>query len=216
MQDPNYIRPDLPTPLPSGVARLPRRRGYPVPWFVGWIGGEPEFRMADSEKLALAVRRSLCWVCGDPIVGLRAYLVGPMCAVNRTSAEPPSHVRCADWSARACPFLTRPHARRREAGMPEEREDPAGIMLKRNPGVSLLWVTGTTTIRRLPNDILFDLGRPNRVAWYAEGRTATREEILASIDSGLPALRELAEEEGNGAPQALDAEIERALRLLPV
>jgi hypothetical protein len=103
MQDPNYIRPDLPTPLPSGVARLPRRRGYPVPWFVGWIGGEPEFRMADSEKLALAVRRSLCWVCGDPIVGLRAYLVGPMCAVNRTSAEPPSHVRCADWSARACP-----------------------------------------------------------------------------------------------------------------
>jgi hypothetical protein len=37
---------------------------------------------------------------------------------------------------------------------------------------------------------LFRIGEPTSVAWYAEGRPATRKEVLVSIDSGLPLLQE--------------------------
>jgi hypothetical protein len=53
------------------------------------------------------------------------------------------------------------------------------------------------------------------VLWYASGRTATREEVLASIDSGLPSLLELAEAEGPDAVAALDKAHKAALRHLP-
>jgi hypothetical protein len=142
-----------------------------------------------------------------------------MCAVNRTSAEPPSHRDCADYSARACPFLARPHARRREQGMPDEMKqaEVPGIMLKRNPGVALVWITEHGRWRRFRahNGLLFDIGEPVETRWYAEGRPATREEVEASIESGLPSLRELAEQDGEAALLELDTCVERAKRFLP-
>jgi len=216
------LRPELP-PLPARIAALPVHRGYPVPWFVQWMrdgqgtdpgDGEPEFRIMDSRKLARAVLEHRCWVCGDRLGARRAYTVGPMCAVNRTSAEPPSHRECAIFSAVACPFLSRPHMRRREAGRPEEAVKPAGDMIERNPGVALVWITrGTRTKRDPDGGILFDIGDPLEVLWYAEGRPATRAEVLASIESGLPLLAEVAAEEG--AEKVLARMAERALALVP-
>jgi hypothetical protein len=39
-------------------------RGFPVPWFVAWFDGKPEFRAMDGLKWIRAVREHLCWVCG--------------------------------------------------------------------------------------------------------------------------------------------------------
>src|SRR5215831_18617572 len=122
------LRPELP-PLPRRMKALPVDRGYPVPWFVEWIDGVPDFRIMDGRKLVRAVRERLCWVCGQPLGSFLAFTVGPMCAVNRISSEPPSHRDCAVFSAKACPFLTRPTMRRREAGRPEEAEQPGGMMI---------------------------------------------------------------------------------------
>jgi hypothetical protein len=220
----NDLRPELPTPIPDRILRLPVRRGYPVPWFVAWLDGEtpvprgqgvPDFRVLYPGVTALAHNRGLCWVCGGSLGRYRAFVLGPMCAVNRTSAEPPGHRECADWAARACPFLARPHARRREAGLPEEREAPAGIALLRNPGVALVWTTERYGTKRDPDGgVLFDIGEPHHVAWWCEGREATRAEVQASIDSGEPALRALCEGEA-GAHAALDRYLERAQPLLP-
>ena len=212
------LRQDLP-PLPPSIARLPRDRGYPVPWFVAWVDGRPDFRIIDSPKLTKAIKYGLCWVCGQPIIGRRAYLVGPMCAINRTSAEPPSHHRCATFSARACPFLTRPHARRREIRHVETTE-AAGTMIRRNPGVVLVWVTsGTVQVRQLPPEygggVLFDIGAPTAVEWWAEGRPATRAEVEESIRTGLPLLEESAREDGPEALDELERMHQRALRYLP-
>src|SRR3954470_19594274 len=132
------LRPELESiTAPSRILRLPRHRGYPVPWFVAWIDGQPDFRIIDSPKLERAIKQQLCWICGGPMLGRRAYLVGPMCAVNRTSAEPPSHVPCAVSAAQACPFLARPHARRRDVAEDIGTVKPAGEMIRRNPGVAL-------------------------------------------------------------------------------
>jgi hypothetical protein len=181
--------------MPSSIARLPMDRGFPVPWFVKWEDGKPDFRIMDHDKLKKAVKRRLCWVCGGMILERTyAYTAGPMCAINRTSAEPPSHVRCAVYSARACPFLSRPHMVRREAGLPEEAKVAAGVGIMRNPGVGMVWVVeGPVHLKEdgMGNH-LFHLQDPVRVEWYAEGREATREEIQASIDSGVPLLLEAA------------------------
>jgi hypothetical protein len=217
------LRAELPRPVPERMLRLPVRRGYPVPWFVAWLlddrpqprgVGQPEFRVVMPETIAEAHLRSTCWLCGEALGRYRAFVVGPMCAVNRTSGEPPSHRDCADWAARACPFLARPHARRREAGLPEEREAAPGIALMRNPGVALVWTTERYSVKSDGRGgALFDIGEPSDVRWYAEGRPVTRAEVRASIDSGEPALRGLCDRPRDHAE--LDRYIRRAEALLP-
>lgn len=211
-------------PLPDRLARLPVHRGYPVPWFVEWIvngqsapigTGEPDFRVMSHERFSLVLKTPLCWICGGRLGAYRSFVIGPMCAVNRTSGEPPSHRECGEWSARNCPFLSRPHMRRREAGKQEGLVEAAGIMLDRNPGVALVWTTRSYKPFNAPGGVLFEIGEPEDVTWWAEGRPATRAEILASIDSGLPALRGLAETEGRQAVRELERYIDRAMTLLP-
>jgi hypothetical protein len=212
------LRSELPTPT-GRLAALPiDKRGYPVPWFVATVDGEPDHRVMDGEKKDKAWQNRLCWICGQPLGGATVtYAIGPMCAVNRISAEPPSHRECAEYSVKACPFLSRPHAHRREADLPDDSVEPDGIMLKRNPGVILLW-----TARRLTTGpfvagdaVLFNVGEPAEVQWFCQGREATREEIEDSINSGLPILLEMAEKQGDRAVSQLARQVEEAWKLLP-
>ena len=206
--------------LPARMKLLPVDQvGHPVPWFVAWPGGAPDFRVVAGGKLRQAVRCGLCWVCGHGFAGgeERAWLLGPMCLINHVAPEPPSHVECATWSARNCPFLATPNMTRRERHMPGGTVSPAGIMLRRNPGVALVAVTGYREWReeRGPDGILFRFTGPRRALWYAEGRAATRAEVLASIGSGLPLLREVAEKDGPDAVAELDRMHAAALAFLP-
>jgi hypothetical protein len=83
--------------------------------------------------------------------------------------------------------------RQREAARPENVQVSTPIMLERNSGVTLVWVTRRyRTKRDSRGGLLFDIGEPESVSWWANGRPATRAKVQASIDSGLPALRELA------------------------
>lgn len=184
------LRPEL-TPLPPRIARLPlSQRGYPVPWFVPWIDGEPEFVAMDDRKRVEAVRFKKCWVCGEKLGRHLAFVIGPMCGINRTTSEPPSHLDCARWSACNCPFLTQRQEERREHGLPEHAGCP-GVGLKRNPGVALVWVTDSfRPFSDGKGSWLIRVGDPQSVEFYSHGRTATRAEIEASIDSGLPLLLE--------------------------
>jgi hypothetical protein len=201
-----------------------------VPWFVEWVKddhgqlvgvpigeGVPRFEIMSHDRWVLAIKESRCWVCGGRLSAWRAFAIGPMCAVNHTSAEPPSHVDCAEWSARNCPFLSRPRMSRR-AHIPEGAKEAPGVALMRNPGVALVWVTkaGRYKLTRVPNGQLFDIGDPLRVSWWCEGREATRAEIEESIDSGLPSLLGLAEDEGPRAVRQLHRQVDRARELLPV
>jgi hypothetical protein len=199
---PTY-RPELP-PRPPRIAELPLDpRGYPIPWFVAWIDGRPEFRTASAEKWMTAYRQRRCWVCGQHTRGDEAFVIGPMCIINRISAEPPSHLECAVYSAQACPFLTKPHMVRREEGMPENCGNGAGIMIKRNPGAAAVWVTSDYKPIADPKGkgFVLQIGDPTGVRWFAEGRDATRAEVVASIESGVPILL-AAEEQASGGDLA--------------
>ncbi|MGB8520806.1 MAG: hypothetical protein WCD38_11655 [Candidatus Tumulicola sp.] len=185
------IRPELEA-LPAYMRDLPvDDRGYVVPWFVAYVDGKPEFRAMDNEKWISAVKNKRCWVCGKHTGRKLVFVLGPMCGINRTTSEPPCHEQCARWSARNCPFLTLRMQRRRENDMPEHVES-AGCPIRRNPGVVLLWFCERYQVFRDPKGRpLIEVGDPKRTEWYAHGRTATREEIEASINSGLPSLRGL-------------------------
>lgn len=211
------VRPSLP-PLPQRMRKLAvDERGYPIPYFVAWVNGKPDHRIADPRKLVLAHRFSLCHVCGDKLGAFKAFVVGPMCGINRISSDPPSHRECAEWAAVACPFLSRPNAKRRAALLPDGVEHAAGIAIQRNPGVTLVWVTKSYRVVRVEGGIggLFQMGEPTSVAFYAEGREATIDEIEESITSGLPLLEAPAIAEGPRAVRALELATATFRKLLP-
>ena len=207
--------------VPSRLKKLQKtERGYPVPWFVAWMDGKPDFRAMDGEKFVQAVRYKLCWICGEPMGKFKAFVIGPMCAVNRTSSEPPSHRDCAVFAAMACPFLANPDRCRRETNLPEHK-DPAGLALSRNPGVALVWITKEYQIYPVNanGDIkagwLFEIGDPEETLWFARGREATREEVMKSFETGIPALQKVATEESPEAEAKLQEQYDRAMTLVP-
>lgn len=204
------------TQPPARIAKLPKdARGYHVPWFVAWPGGVPDFRVIDGHKLPRAVFERLCWVCGEPLGRYLAFTIGPMCAVNRISAEPPSHRECAEYSAKVCPFLSNPKAVRRDTHKPEEAKDLPDNAIRRNPGVTLVWVTKGYTVLREPDGMLFRLDDPVDTVWYCEGQPATREAVLASLASGLPILQAEAVREGMEAMAELERQYQAALAYVP-
>jgi len=221
------VRAGLP-PMIHRIASLPvDERGYPVPFFVQWMEngkgvprgqGQPDFRIVDPESLKACVRESRCWVCGDQLGVHRAYVVGPMCVINRTSAEPPSHVDCAEWSVQGCPFLSRPNMVRREDELTESAAgNVAGFMIKRNPGVTVLWKIRNhlRMFRDGKGGVLFNIGDPEKVTWFKEGRVATNEECIDAINSGIKTLLDVCEtpEERNEVMEKRDRLVDSLRRL---
>jgi hypothetical protein len=188
--------------------------GYPVPWFVPWVNEKPEFRGMDAPKFSAAIRQKRCLLCGDFLGRHMTFVIGPMCAVNRVSAEPPCHYTCALYAVKACPFLTQPRMRRNEKDMPIDATNPAGMMIKRNPGVTLMWTTKKYDLMKIQDGYLIKVGDPEKVEFFAEGRTATRQQILDSINSGLPILVKQAEKDGQKAVAELAKLTNIAMKLV--
>jgi hypothetical protein len=207
--------------LPARMRGLKRdHRGFVVPYFVSWFEagvevepgrGTPDFRVLSPARMARCKRERRCWLCGAPMGRYLAFAIGPMCAITRTTLEPPGHYECAHYSVRVCPFLSRPRMRRNDVDMPEGHWSP-GLVVPRNPGVTALWITrGYSTFRVDGNaeagiaaGELITVGDPERVEWWREGRRATRAEVMESITSGLPLLREAADKQGERTRRDLE------------
>lgn len=205
--------------IPSKMMKMPvSKSGYLVPWFVGKVDGEWDFRVVEPNRLIEAIVNHKCWMCGERLGTYLAFVTGPMCTITRTSAEPPCHLECAEYAAKACPFLSKPKMKRNENDLPEGHMDPAGIFIRRNPGVSAIYITKTfkpIQVNRQTDgsNILIRMGDPERMIWYAEGRMATRDEVQASIDSGMPLLEEEARKDN--AMAELNQYITRMRKFLP-
>lgn len=202
----NIMRPSLGL-LPRRMAKLPiDERGFVVPWFVDYVDGKPEFRAMNPEKWKRAVRERLCWVCGEKLGKYMTFVLGPMCGINRVSSEPPSHLECAEWSAKNCPFLSNPEQVRRQDEIVNAASKMAGgIGILRNPGVAMLWTCKDYNL--YPDGkggVLINMGEPEHVLWFREGRPATRAEVMESVETGFPALVNAARIEGETSLKLLD------------
>lgn len=219
--------------IPVRMRMLPLdRRGYPVPWFVAWLRldgteckpgeGTPDFRVIGSQKIVRAVRERRCWLCGLPLGSHLAFVIGPMCAVNRINSEPPSHRDCARFALQACPFLSNPNMRRNERiDLPPGSLDAPGLHLDRNPGVMAMWITRTYRLVHVDGIVgnpgtLFELGTPSGVEWWAKGQPAKRVDVEAALHSGLSILKEQAERDGLDAVKLLAQRVDDVGKYLPV
>jgi hypothetical protein len=187
--------------MPDRMKRLPlSATGFPVPWFVDFQNGVPDFRVIKRGAVADAYHLKKCWICGQPLGRVGAMTLGLMCAINRVVSEPASHRDCAVYAAQACPFLANPRMRRNEKDLPDQRIAPPGVHSPRNPGVVAIWLTRSYRPFKTPDGgALFTFDDPERVEWFCEGRAATRGEVTASIKASLPQLAALAKEEGVAA-----------------
>ncbi|MEX3967306.1 hypothetical protein AB4Y42_34615 [Paraburkholderia sp. EG286B] len=209
------LRQGLPE-IPVRMRALPLDSGgYPVPYFVARIDGKPDFRIADTDKFATCIYYKRCWICGTQLGQYKAFVIGPTSAVSRTSGEPPCHIECAKFAAQVCPFIVNPRASRRDSGMPVNKQAPAGTMFEHNPGVALVWVTRDSMAVSIRNGVIFRMGEPEQTFWYREGRLANRDEVKAALETGLPALYDLAHDEGEAAVLELDTAVARATRYFP-
>ncbi|MGA0601436.1 hypothetical protein ACO2Q3_12100 [Caulobacter sp. KR2-114] len=202
--------------MPARVARLPvDHRGFPVPWFVAWRDGAPQFPVIDAGKLALAWTAERCWVCGEALGAWRGWIVGPLSALEGATPEPPSHCDCAGFAVTACPHLASADARFAEnadaapghvaqANVSRLRTDATGIWVTRGRGA---------TAMRAGGGVLFRLEPPQRLEWWARRRPATGQDVRAALDAALPVLRRTAEAEGRAA--ALEARMRWLQRWTP-
>lgn len=192
--------------MPDRIARLERDpRGYPIPWFVHRpADGTIDFRVMDPERFVLAVKERRCWVCGDRLGKFIAFVGGPLSAAQRLYADPPSHVECAEFAAKVCPFLTIPTARRREANKPAHVE-MSGQQVIENPEVTgILIATGYSG---LPQGVLL-AKEPREIRWFHQGRPAKRSEVQHAIQ--IACERDEVKHHPNGQ------EIVRKLNMLPL
>jgi hypothetical protein len=186
--------------LPREMAALPRDyRGYPIPSFVYFDkDGKEDFRIIKTGWREECHNKHRCWLCGGFMGKRKWFVLGPMCSVTRTTMEPPCHRLCAEFAVKNCPFLTKPMAKRRDlSDVGEHHVD--GTMIERNPGVSIIWETLTYKPFRTGDGWLITVGDPTNVTAWREGRHATRDEVLESVQSGIPLLHEEAEKEGQAA-----------------
>jgi len=208
---------EMPDGMPRAMRNLKRDDvGRPIPFFVEMIDDKPDFRVMSAKHLRRAVMEGLCWLCGEQLHRERGRLVGtfvsgPMCLINKNSAEPPAHEECALWAARACPFLTNPNKERREANLPGGAQPMPGEAIMRNPGVTALIRCSRWTPYSHQGGLLFRMITITYVEWMCEGREATSGEVFASIETGLPALVAIADEEGSEAQTQLALMTTKAL-----
>lgn len=103
------------------------KRGYPIPYFVSWINGEPEFRYMDAARVKRIIENKLCHICGIKLPKDYFYFIsGPVGLQNKVSSDAAMHRVCAEFSLRACPHLFLQKAERRE-------NDELGKLLNAQP-----------------------------------------------------------------------------------
>jgi hypothetical protein len=205
------------TEAPASLAALPRdRRGYPVPWFVKWYDGQPDFRVIDTPKWGRAVAGRRCWVCGEKLTRYLAWCLGPMCVLNRISSEPPAHKGCALFAAKYCPFLSNPRMHRQDHNLPSPDllVDPAGIHFEGNPGICVVWIALDYEVFAAPGGQLIQLGEPVEVRWFQSGERASPDAATEALRAGFQKLGQLATtDEDHGI---LAEYLARAERWLPL
>lgn len=192
--------------LPMEMKNLPRdNRGFPVPEFVAWFNGEPDFRVIKPGYFMLCVKNNLCWLCGCKLGSRKWFVAGPMCTVTRTVSEPPSHRLCAEFAVKNCPFLTKPMAKRNDKDLPPNHIEAPGIHIPRNPGVAAIWETLDYRVfdPQMGQGYLITMGEAKNVTFWREARPATRAEVRESVESGLPRLIDSAMKDGADAVQEL-------------
>lgn len=138
--------------IPKELAHLKiDSRGYPIPYFVSYINGKPEFRFLDGARLDMILERKVCHICGKKLpTDFFYFIAGPFGLLNKISTDAPMHRLCAEFSIFACPHLYRQKAERRDndplaQSLVEERAKhdpgkPDTLFLVKADKIKITWI----------------------------------------------------------------------------
>lgn len=152
--------------------------GVPVPWCTAWIDGQPALGLLNRERTEHAAVYGRCTLCAQPLGPKRTFLLSPIAMLQGMTREPPAHLECMSFAACVCPQMMTP-VRNRHA----------------KPGTWCLWSTGRYDVladRR--EGMLFFLYEADAVHWYCGGAIASRDAVLAAMDSAVTDLQSIGRE----------------------
>lgn len=169
-------------PKPARIAKLPLDpRGYPIPWFVSVAA---DLRFADGRKKCRAFQFDLCWVCGEKLLpNVYAFVGGPLSVRNRIFGDWASHVECAEYSVKACPFINGTMTKRRDT-------EPTHPDLKTHTGdptqlyhvVPYTAIVVAKSVEKIPRREIFEAKKIIRTIWYKAGEEVTAGEVQGWLE----------------------------------
>ena len=166
--------------IPDSMAALPLDgRGLPVPHFVPWFDGEPDFSRVKPGALEFSHQNNLCWLCNEFLGVSKWFILDDITrCINRTASHLPSHRACAEFAAKNYPCMT-----------------------QAQHGCSCLWETNAYRVfTDLEGRITIDIGEASGATFWCDGRKASQEQVLESVRNSIGKLQ--AEAIGNG-PMAM-------------
>lgn len=113
-----------------------------------------------------AVQR-LCWICGQPLFDVLAFIGGPKSAEHRIFADAAMHVECAVYTVQVCPFIADPNYQRRafeHLGTAHPGQDSA------KPDRSCVFVTNDYKIAKTTGGWLFHPAPAKEIQWWKDGK----------------------------------------------
>ncbi len=128
--------------IPERLRDRPLYGDLPVGFYFEWVDEDgalvcttkkapvkPDFRVICPERWADCVANRWCPLCGKPLE-YWAWIIGHVPdSETMTYVDPAMHEECVRYALKVCPFLSRPHDKRR-ADMPtgsSEFIDPMGV-----------------------------------------------------------------------------------------
>ncbi len=145
-------------------------RGYPIPYFVKWYNGKPDFRVADGAKQFVCAKRRVCWVCGSKLDHHVAFIGGPIsCTQSYAFSDGPMHRECAEYALIVCPYLAIPASKYRDANLPDCVELPPGALEEKPERFGLL-VTTSYVAAHHGDGLVFVANSFTELTWWKEGK----------------------------------------------
>ena len=152
--------------IPKYLKARPMWKGFPIP-FTTLIkpDGDPDFRVTDQERWALCVTKGLCGLCGQPLVYWQAFIGGEKCKESHLFFDPAMHVECAEFAAKACPFIVgcKGYSIKTDQDSTADRlissERPEHMYLFKTRGYDLVKIEGNIYIKAQPFKFIREIER---------------------------------------------------------
>jgi hypothetical protein len=161
--------------MPARLQARPTFHGMPIPYTV-YVdeAGVPDFRMNWRERMAEAVERGLCVLCGQRLGRRKVFVGGPSSIQHGQFVDGPMHEECARYAIGICPYLTgeRPdhaaisaveHRHRKEADL--EIVTASGVAAGRPERMGLYFCFGYRHVDDWAGGRFF-ADPPIRVEWF--------------------------------------------------
>lgn len=155
---------------PAKIEALAKdERGYPI-FFTVLLDsyGKPNFRAQDTDKVAHALRESLCGICGHKLGRYVAFVGGPKSIKSRYFTDGAMHESCAIYALKVCPFIAAPKFAYRNINPADLHVN--SLVSADRPDHFGLGITTKYKIVNLHGESVIKAGRFTRVQLWKEGQ----------------------------------------------